>query len=137
MAKTNKAAFPQTPNTNTVATTAANTTLTDNPNNISAALVTFGAEGGELTKLITVPRATNTAAVAYLYSSIDSGTTKRLINTKAIQANTVSTTSAASPVDWGYSDTNVYRGKAGELLYIGTSVALTDGFVTSANWRDF
>lgn len=136
MAVTNTAVFPQSVSTSTAVTTAANTTLTDSPDN-TVALVTFGGDGGELTKLTVLPRATNTAAVAYLYSSTDAGATKRLIRARSVAATTVSTTSAQTEVDFGFGEGVPYRGKAGEVLYVGTSVALANGFAWSAQFRNF
>lgn len=137
MATSNTAIFPQTIHSATaVATAAAASTTGDTPTG-DALLLTTGADGGEVTRLTVLPRATCAATVAYLWASTDSGTTKRLINAVAIAADTVSTTDAPKPVDFGYSDDAPLRLGPSVSLYVGVSVALASGFVFAASHRGY
>lgn len=136
MAMTNTAVFPQTPKTAYAVTTAANTTWTDAPNN-AVSLLTAGANGAEVTSLTVTPRATCTATAAHLYLSKDSGTTKRLIRSALLPADTVSTTDPPATTDFGFGNAAPLRLAAGDVLYVGAAVALTDGFSWVAQYREF
>ncbi|MCG5240100.1 hypothetical protein ACIU1J_01975 [Azospirillum doebereinerae] len=132
----NAAVFPQTLLSGSAVTTAATTTLTDAANN-TALLFTAPPDGAELASVTVLPLATNTATVAYLFASKDGGVTKRMIASKLIGGNTVSTISAASPVDFGYSDAALLLLAGNEQLYVGTSVALAAGFAWHAHGRGY
>ncbi len=137
MAKTFTAPFAQTPKCVTAVCTAANTTLTDSPDDTSL-LVTAGADGCIVTRIDATPRATVTACVVYLYHSADSGTTKRLIDQVAMAADTVSTTDAGVSVAFGkYTETTPLRLAASDRLYVGCSIAVADGVVFRAEQSDF
>lgn len=136
MPMTNTAVFPQTPKTAYAVTTAANTTLSDSPNE-TVLLLTAGGFGAEVTRLTVTPRATCTATVAYLYLSKDAGTTRRMVKGVFIAADTLSTTDPPNVTDFGYSDVSPLRLEAGDRLYVGTSVALGGGFSWVAQSRDF
>ncbi|MEQ8394983.1 hypothetical protein [Thalassobaculum sp.] len=137
MPVTDTAAWPQAPKSAAVSVAAANTTLTDSPDD-TALLLTAGANGSRIGHLKALPRATVSGAmVGYLYHSIDSGTTKRLIKAVAIAADTVSTTDAPAEVDFGYTEDAPLYLSAGAELYAGISVALTDGVVFIASYQDY
>ena len=137
MAKTFTAPFAQTPKCVTAVATAANTTLTDTPNN-TVLLATAGADGCIVTRIDATPRATVTAGVLYLYHSADAGTTKRMIDQLTMSAATVSTTVAASSYSFGkYTETTPLRLAATDRLYVGCSIAVADGVVFRAEQSDF
>lgn len=137
MAKTFTAPFAQTPKTATaVATGAAGTITGDTPTN-TVLLVTAGADGAILTKLSAIPRATNTASDLLIFISKDSGTTKRLIDSKLMAAYTMATTTATPVTAFDYSETAPLRLEAGDQIYVGSQVALASGIVFRAEFTDF
>jgi hypothetical protein len=137
MAKTFTAPFAQTPKCVTAVCTAANTTLTDSPDD-TVLLVTAGADGSIVTRIDATPRATVTAGVLYLYHSADAGTTRRLIDQVTMPADTVSTTDPGASVSFSkYSETAPLRLAASDRLYVGCSIAVTDGVVFRAEQSDF
>lgn len=138
MAKTFTAPFAQTPkHVTAVATSAIGSITTDSPTN-TVLLLTAGAEGAILTRLLALPRATVTASGLCLFSSIDSGTTVRLIDSETMAAQTVSTTAGISETSFAnYSETAPLRLAAGEKLYVGSQVALASGIVFKAEYTDF
>ncbi|AWU95884.1 hypothetical protein [Azospirillum ramasamyi] len=129
MAVSNVAVFPQQLLSGAALTTGANATIAGAPDN-TVALFTAPADGAEINSVTVLPLATCSATVAYLYASTDGGTTKRLLNAKLIVADTVSTTDEPKLIDFGYSDGNLLLA-GNERLYVGTSVALANGF----SWR--
>lgn len=138
MAKTFTAPFAQTPKTATaVATSAITNITTDAPTN-TVLLMTAGVEGGILTRLMALPRATCTASSLCLFISKDGGTTQRLIDSEMMSAQTVSSTSAVAETAFSnYSETTPLRLEAGDKLYVGSQVALASGIVFRAEWTDF
>ena len=138
MAKTFTAPFAQTPQIKTAVVTSAAASISgDTPTN-TVALLTAGADGAILTRLSAIPRATVTASSLLLYTSSDNGTTKRLIDSVLMPAQTVSTTAAiASTAFTNYSETTPLRLAAGETLYVGSQVALASGIVFKAEYTDF
>ncbi len=130
MAVSNVAVFPQQLLSGAALTTGANATIAGAPDN-TVALFTAPADGAEINSVTVLPLATCSATVAYLYASTDGGTTKRLLNAKLIVADTVSTTDEPKLIDFGYSDGNLLLLAGNERLYVGTSVALANGF----SWR--
>lgn len=138
MAKTFTAPFAQTPQIKTAVVTSAAASISgDTPTN-TVALLTAGADGAILTRLSAIPRATVTASSLLLYTSSDNGTTKRLIDSVLMPAQTVSTTAAiASTTFTNYNETTPLRLAAGEQLYVGSQVALASGIVFRAEYTDF
>ncbi|MGF7175840.1 hypothetical protein [Azospirillum doebereinerae] len=136
MATKSTAVFPQTLVSGNAVTTAANVTLTGTPDN-TVPLLTAPSDGAEINGLTVLPCATCAATVAYLYASKDTGTTKRLIAAKLVAATTVSTTAAATAVDFGFSDSNLLLLAGNEQLFVGTSVALAAGFSWHAQGRGY
>lgn len=138
MAKTFTAPFAQTPRTATaVATAAAGALTTDSPTGV-VELLTAGADGAILTRLTAMPRATVTASSLVLYLSSDGGTTKRLIDSALMPAQTISTTAQiASTTVGSYSEIVPLRLGAGDRLYVGSQVALAGGIVFRAEYTDY
>jgi hypothetical protein len=138
MAKTFTAPFAQTPmNKTAVVTGAAGSITGDTPTN-TVVLLTAGADGAILTRLTAIPRATVTASSLVLFTSSDSGTTKRLIDSVLMAAQTVATTTAIASTSFPtYTETAPLRLQAGEQLYVGSQVALASGIVFKAEYTDF
>jgi len=138
MAKTFTAPFAQTPkNATAVVTGAAGSITGDTPTN-TVSLLTAGADGAILTRLTAIPRATVTASSLVLFTSSDSGTTKRLIDSVLMSAQTVATTTAITSTSFStYTETAPLRLQAGEQLYVGSQVALASGIVFKAEYTDF
>lgn len=127
---------PQTPKAAAVTTTTANTTYTDSPSN-TATLLTVGANGGRVTRIRSIPRATVTATALHLFLSTDSGTTKKLIDSVLVSAHTVAATTAIPETDWGYSADNPLILPANAILYVSQAVTLADGIDHQAEWADY
>lgn len=138
MAKTFTAPFAQTPMNKTAVVTGAVGSITgDTPTN-TVVLLTAGADGAILTRLSAIPRATVTASSLVLFTSSDSGTTKRLIDSVLMAAQTVATTTAIASTSFTtYTETAPLRLQAGEQLYVGSQVALASGIVFKAEYTDF
>lgn len=138
MANTFTAPFAQTPKHKTaVATGAVGSITSDAPTN-TVEILTAGADGAILTRLWAIPRATVTASSLVLFSSLDGGTTKRLIDSELMAAQTVSTTAAIAETQFSnYSESAPLRLEAGEKLYVGSQVALASGIVFKAEYTDF
>ena len=140
MAKTFTAPFAQTPRILSATCTAANTTLTDSPDN-TVALLTAGSDGSIITRIDITPRVTVTAAVGYLYLSLDAGSTWKMIDQVTIPAMTVSTTVAAPSVTFTkYSESTPLRltgGGTPARLAVGCSVAFGNGVVFRAECMDY
>ena len=137
MANTFTAPFGQTPKTSYGTSVAANTTLTDSPDD-TVLCCTAGANGAIVTRITVIPRVTLTASVGYLYLSKDGGTTKILIDAVTLAADTVSTTDLPLLVVFTqYSETTPLRLEASDRLYFGCSVVFTDGVVCRVEWTDF
>lgn len=138
MAKTFTAPFAQTPkNVTAVATGAVGSITGDTPTN-TVLLLTAGADGAVLTRLVAIPRATVTASSLVLFTSSDNGTTKRLIDSELMAAQTLATTTAIAETTFStYTETAPLRLQAGEQLYVGSQVALASGIVFKAEYTDF
>lgn len=136
MAKTFTAPFAQTYKTATAVVTTASTGFNgDTPTNTQL-LVTAGSEGALVTAISAIPRATVTASNLLIWISSDSGTTKRLIYSALMGAHTVTNTTAIPRTEFDMSSDSPLRLMAGDRLYVGTAVTLTDGIVFSAQYQD-
>lgn len=135
---TNVPVFAQAPKTNTaVVTNAAANVTTDAPTN-AVLLATAGANGAILTRLTAIPRGTVTPSSLLLYSSLDGGTTMRLIDSETMPAQTVSTTAGIAETVFGnFSEARPRRMAPTERLYVASQVALVAGIVFNAEWTDF
>jgi hypothetical protein len=137
MTKTFTAPFAQTPQTATAIATTATASIDTTPTNTQL-LLTAGADGAILTRLWAIPRATNTATALYLFLSKDGGTTRVLIDSDLMAAQTVATTTAIAKTSFGnYSETTPFRLAAGDKLYVGAGVTLSNGIVFKAEYTDF
>lgn len=126
---------PQLPKSGVAVCTTANTTYSDTPTNTQK-VATMGANGGRVTKLSALARATNTATELQLFVSYDAGTTKQLINSKLMAAYTVAQTTGQLPTDFGYSDDLPMILAANAELYVAIGVSNT-GVVFHAEWADY
>ncbi len=137
MAVTDTPVFGQTPKNNTAVLTTAYDNITDDTPSNSVQLVTAGADGCLVTKIICMPRATVTATAIGLWFSPDSGTTNRLVDQVLMAAHTVATTTAVPQTNFAnISETTPMRLQAGEHLYVAASVSLASGIVVYAEWTD-
>lgn len=137
MAKTFTAPFAQTPKTATAVATGVATVGTDAPSN-TVLLLTAGADGAIMTRLMAMPRATVTASSLLLYLSKDNGTTQRLIDSELMAAYTMATTTAIPETGFtNYSEATPLRLEAADRLYVGSQVALASGIVFRAEFTDF
>lgn len=127
---------PQSVKTATCVLVTASTDIDDAPTT-SVLLVTAGANGSRITRLVALPRATVTATMIQLYLSKDSGTTQRLIGSVLMSAHTVANTTAIPTTDFGFSDDNPLTLEASDRLYAATSVSLAGGIVVSAHYGDY
>lgn len=137
MAKTFTAPFAQTPQMATAVCTAAATYADSAPTNTQL-LLTAGSDGAILTRLTARPRATVTATNLLLWLSLDGGTTKLLVDSALMSAQTLATTTAISKTNFAdYSESAPMRLPAGAKLYVGAAVALASGIVFAAEYTDF
>lgn len=138
MAKIFTAPFAQTPRTATAVTTAACVVGTNDTPTNTVLLTAAGAEGAILTNLSAMPRATATATSLLLFLSKDGGTTKRLIDSELLAAQTVNNTTAINEIQFSrYSEDSPLRLEANDQLYVGAAVALAAGIVFKAELSDF
>jgi len=132
----NSIVTPQTPRGAVATTDTANTTFSDTPTN-AVAVATMGANGGRVTGLKSVPRATVTATALHLFLSTDGGTTKKLIRSVLMAADTVSATDAAAATDWGFSDDVPMLLPANSIVYVSQGVTLSAGIDHHIEWSDY
>ena len=149
VAVSNTAVWPQIPYHAYAVCTAANTTLSDSPDDTVEISIPAGmlTNGGQLTGLWAIPRETATATVLRGYISLDGGTTKREFAAELAAADTVSTTDAPTPIHLQYQGAKISAsnpltipptvGGGVTKLYVSISVALTAGWVFHAQFADF
>lgn len=129
---------PQTPQSNHVVQsfTATTTPGSTTPAN-TVLLVTAGVNGGRLTKLHAQPVATVTVSQLQEFRSNDTGATKKWVNTAlgASGGYTLAATTLPPLADFGYSDDNPKTLKAGEQIWVGSSV--TGSWCFEAEWADY
>jgi hypothetical protein len=113
--------------------TAAKTTYNDNAN--AVLLLTAGANGGVLYGVKALPRANVTASQLQLYSSPD-GVAMSFIGSAVLAAYNFADTTAPTPADFGFTETNVRRLAPNERIYCATRVALAGGIVFDAQYED-
>jgi hypothetical protein len=133
MTVSNVPVFAVTPKTNyaspttAFALTGAGSMLDDNPSN-TVLLATAGANGALVTNVSVIPRATCTAHFAAIFLSKDSGTTKKLLSTVLVAAQTLSTTTAVVEYVFTIATESLpLRLEAGDRLYVGVSVTQANG----------
>lgn len=125
---------PQTPKSALCEVTTANTDFDTSPTT-TVLLVTAGANGARLTRLVAIPCETVTANFLQAYRSIDGGTTKYLAAVATGGSDTVSATDGPTPVDFGYSDANPMILQANERIYVATGITKKYHFV--AEYADY
>lgn len=137
MAKTFTAPFAQTPKTAVAVATGAASVSNGTPTN-TVLLVTAGADGSILTKLTAMPTSNVALSSLLLYLSKDAGTTKILIDSALMAANTLVANTAVPVTTFSsYSETTPMRLEASDRLYVGSQVALTSGIIFKAEYTDF
>ena len=135
MAVSDTPVFAQTPQNGTiVVTTLMDNVDDDSPTNVGL-IVTAGSNGALVTKITAMPRGTVTATSLDLFFSPD-GTEMRLIEEAVMAAHTLAATTASPKVSFDVTPTSPIRLQAGELLYVGIGVSLTNGMVFYAEWTD-
>ena len=138
MANTYTAPFAQTPQVAHAVVTLVTSSITTTMPTNTVLLATAGTDGGLLTSLKAMPRATVTASSLLVFSSTDGGTTKQLIASVLMPAETLSTTTAITSTAFDIASEDApLRLKAGEELYVGSQVALASGIVFEGRWTDF
>ena len=129
---------PQTPKSAHIVQsfTATTTPGTTTPGN-TVLLVTAGANGGRLTKLRAQPVATVTVSQLQEFRSLDTGTTKKWVNSAlgAPSGYTLAATTLPPVIDFGYSDDSPVIMAAGEQIYVGSAV--TGSWSFEAEWADY
>lgn len=127
----NKFISPQAPYSAQCITSTANTTYSDTPTN-TVLFMDGGVNGLRITEVKSLARATVTATLLQMFASSDGGTTKRLIRTVLMAADTLSTTDEFPPTDWGFDNDNPLIVAPNEEIYMGQSVTLASGIVHDA-----
>jgi hypothetical protein len=88
-------------------------------------LVPAQTKGARITKITALARATNTATELQLFTSMDSGTTKKFIDSCLAAAYTVAQTTKQTKATFGYSEADPLILVAGESLYACIGVTNT------------
>ena len=137
MAITNTAAFAQTTKTGTAIVTGVDD-LTSAPANTILLVTVSAIDGGLLTGVTAIPRATVTASSLHLFLSKDGGTTKILLDSELMEAHTVAATTAVPETIFAnFTEDAPFRMEAGDSIYAGSGVALAGGIAFTAEWSDF
>ena len=138
MAKIFTAPFAQSGKNASAVVTTASTALDGLEPTNTVLLCTAGVEGALLTRLRAIPRATVTASSLLLWVSLDSGTTKHLLDSVLMAAHTVAATTAIPVTSFAaYTEDTPLRLEAGAKLYVGSAVTLAGGIVFNGNYTDF
>jgi hypothetical protein len=135
----NSIVTPQNPKSGTAVCTTANTTYTDTPTNTQV-LIAAGENGGRVTRIDAIPRATVTTTQLQLFRDGNgSGTAKRFFNSKLMGAYTMAQTTQVVPTDFGYSDSNPLILAPNEKIYvaIGVTPAASGTVGFAAEWADY
>ncbi|WP_341519817.1 hypothetical protein AABC73_14795 [Pseudomonas sp. G.S.17] len=138
MAKTFTAPFAQTYKTGTAVVTAALTGIGTSTVTGAALLATAGANGALVTKLTAIPRATVAASSLVLFLvKASAPTVYNLIDSELMAAYTLAATTAIPETAFGnIAPTTPLRLEAGDMLYVGSQVALAAGIVFYAEQAD-
>ena len=139
MANTPLPAYVQTQKTGSaVVTTAVTNITTDTPTNLVALGDAAGVNGGLVTKVTAMPRATVTASSLLLYTRKNNGATYNLVDSELMAAYTMATTTAIPETTFGnISPSTPLRLEAGEQLYVGSQVLLAAGIVFRSEGANF
>lgn len=138
MAKTFTAPFAQTYKTGTAVVTAALTGIGTSTVTGAILLATAGTNGALVTKITAIPRATVTAASLVLFLvKANAPTVFNLIDSELMAAYTLAATTAIPETAFGNISPNTpMRLEAGDMLYVGSQVALAAGIVFYAEQAD-
>jgi hypothetical protein len=133
MAVSDTPVFVQTPKSWAAKTTAANTTITTSPDDTVLLITADATNGSLLERLQIIPQeAVAAASVAYLYHSIDSGTTQYLIDAEDIAVDTIGTNDAPLAVEFTrITEAHPIKLVAGSSLYVGFSTLETISWFAS------
>ena len=139
MANTPLPAYVQTQKTGSaVVTTAVTNITTDTPTNLVALGDAAGVNGGLVTKVTAMPRATVTASSLLLYTRKNNGATYNLVDSELMAAYTLAATTAIPETTFGnISPSTPLRLEAGEQLYVGSQVLLAAGIVFRSEGANF
>lgn len=131
MANTFTAPFAQTYKTNAAAVTAALTGIGTSTVTGAVLLATAGTNGALVTKITAIPRATVTATSLVLFLvKASAPTVYNLIDSELMAAYTLAATTAIPETAFGnIAPTTPLRLEAGDMLYVGSQVALAAGIV--------
>lgn len=131
MAKTFTAPFSQTTKRIKAKVTAAHTSLETTTNAVLS--YTAGTEGAVVTRLVFNPiETTGGAGVAYVYSSVDSGSTLHLLEAQAVASDTLSASDGPTKISFSPTEDLPWRLEASERLYVGFSLAKAGSFTGDA-----
>lgn len=138
MAKTFTAPFAQTYKTNAAAVTAALTGIGTSTVTGAVLLTTAGTNGALVTKITAIPRATVGASSLVLFLvKASAPTVYNLIDSELMAAYTLAATTAIPETVFGNISPNTpMRLEAGDMLYVGSQVALAAGIVFYAEQAD-
>lgn len=138
MANTFTSPFAQTYKTNAAAVTAALTGIGTSTVTGAVLLTTAGTNGALVTKISAIPRATVTAAsLALFLVKASAPTVYQLIDSELMAAYTLAATTAIPETAFGnIAPTTPLRLEAGDMLYVGSQVALAAGIVFYAEQAD-
>lgn len=102
----------------------------------AVAVATAGANGAVVTRLTAIPRATVTASSLVLFLvKASAPTVFHLIDSELMPAYTLAVTTAIPETAFGnISNDTPIRLEAGDILYVGSQVALAAGIVFKAEW---
>lgn len=136
MANTFVAPFVQTYKTQAAVVTAALTGIGTSTVTGAVAVATAGTNGALITRLTALPRATVAASSLVLFLvKASAPTVFNLIDSELMAAYTLSATTAIPETTFGnINDDTPIRLEAGDILYVGSQVALAAGIVFKAEW---
>jgi len=138
MAITPTAAFAQFPQTLTEAVTAADDITTTTQTNTVLIAQADATNGGILTKVTAIQKATTVADFRLdLFISKDGGTTQKFLLSALMVTHAVAITTKIPETDFGFSEENTLRLEAGDEIHAGSSTALAGGINFTGEWSDF
>ena len=138
MANTFTAPFAQKYKTNAAVVTAALTGIGTSTVTGAQLVATAGANGSLVSKLTAIPRATVTASSLVLFLvKASAPTVFNLIDSELMAAYTLAATTAIPETAFGnISPSTPLRLEAGDMLYVGSQVALAAGIVFYSEVND-
>lgn len=138
MAITPTAAFAQFPMSLTEEVTAADDITTTTQTNTVLIAQGDAVNGGILTKVTAIQKASTVAIFRLdLFTSSDGGTTQKFFQSIEMPVHAVAVTDEIPQVDFGFTEEATKRLKAGEEIWAGSSTALAGGINFTGEWSDF